>query len=158
MADQPAMPETRVDHVGIAVESIADAEGLLFALGCEKIHEEVGEYGEFTWATYALGDASRLELIAPREGSKSFLTDFLERNGPGPHHVTLEVADLEATVDALEARGISVVDRAEFDDWDEAFVAPGNPTGTLFQLMEYHNGYAEKREAGHRLFVGGESL
>ncbi|MFC4437232.1 MULTISPECIES: VOC family protein [Natrialbaceae] len=151
------MPAIRVDHVGIAVESIEDAEGLLFALGCEKIHEERGEYGTFTWATYVLGGASRLELIAPA-GADSFLTDFLERNGPGLHHVTLEVADLDAAIDALEAQEVSVVDRVEFDHWKEAFLPPSNPTGALFQLMEYEDGYAQTRAAGTRLFVDGNPL
>ncbi|MDG5820314.1 VOC family protein [Natronococcus sp. A-GB7] len=152
------MPAVRVDHVGIAVESIEEAEELLFALGCEKIHEERSEYGSFTWATYVLGGASRLELIAPQEGSESFLTEFLERNGPGLHHVTLEAADLDRAVAALEKRGVTVVDRAEFEHWTEAFLPPSNPTGALFQLMEYHDGYAETRAAGERLFVGGGRL
>ena len=155
MADLPAM---RVDHVGMAVESIDDAEAFLLALGCEKIHEERSEYGSFTWATYVLGDASRLELIAPEDGSDSFLTAFLEEHGPGLHHVTIEVADLEAAIEALSERGISVVDRAEFDDWGEAFVSPDNPTGALLQLMEYYDGYTDRRDAGRRLFVGGEPL
>ena len=155
MADMPAI---RVDHVGIAVESIAAAEGVLFALGCEKIHEESSEYGEFTWATYVLGDASRLELIAPEDGSDSFLTDYLEREGPGLHHVTLEVSDLERAVDVLKAHDVPVADYAEFEHWAEAFVTPSNATGALFQLMEYYDGYAEHREAGRRLFVDGKPL
>ncbi|SDQ21847.1 VOC family protein [Natronobacterium texcoconense] len=155
MADLPAM---RVDHVGIAVDSIEDAESILFALGCEKIHEERSEYAEFAWATYVLGDASRLELIAPADGSESFLTAFLEENGPGLHHVTLEVANLEAAIEALSEHGVSVVDHAEFDHWGEAFLSPENATGVLFQLMEYDDGYAESRDAGKRLFVRGERL
>lgn len=154
----PAMPAIRVDHVGIAVESIDDAEGLLLALGCEKIHEERSVYGEFTWATYVLGDASRLELVAPEDGSESFLTDFLERNGPGLHHVTFEVADLETAVEVLEANDVSVADYATFEHWEEAFITPRNPTGALFQLMEYDDGYADHRDAGKRLFVHGEPL
>jgi methylmalonyl-CoA/ethylmalonyl-CoA epimerase len=52
----------RVDHVGIAVESIPEAEPVLTALGCEKLTEESVE-GRFRWAYYRLGNASRLELI-----------------------------------------------------------------------------------------------
>lgn len=158
LADMAELPAMRVDHVGIAVESIDEAEELLFALGCEKIHEERSEYGEFTWATYVLGDASRLELVAPADGSDSFLTAFLEERGPGLHHVTIEVADLDAAVEALSERGVAVVDEAEFDHWGEAFVSPDNPTGALFQLMEYYDGYAADRDVGRRLFVGGEPL
>lgn len=146
----------RVDHVGIAVHSISDAEPVLSALGCEKLTEEaVG--GRFRWAYYRLGDASRLELIEPIT-EESFLTDFLDRHGPGLHHVTLEVADIDAVIDGLEASGLRVVDYTEFADWTEAFVSPKNPTGALFQLMEYHAGYAESRPADAELYIGGHPL
>ncbi|MFC7045969.1 VOC family protein [Halobacteriaceae archaeon GCM10025711] len=146
----------RVDHVGIAVESVADAEPLLELLGAEKLVEEESETGTFVWAYYRLGDASRVELIEPVDGTESFLTEFLDRHGPGLHHVTLEVADIDAVVDALEAHDVRVVDRATFDGWTEAFVSPRDASGVLFQLMEYDDRFADRYDAG--LFVGGERL
>ncbi len=147
----------RVDHVGIAVESIEDAEPVLFALGCRKfIEESVG--GEFRWAQYDFGQqASRLELVAP-EAPDTFLTDFLEEHGPGLHHVTLEVADIGAVVDALGAADLRVVDSREMGDWTEAFVSPANPTGTLFQLFEFHASYDEGRPPAGQLYVDGRRL
>ncbi|PSQ16449.1 glyoxalase [Halobacteriales archaeon QS_8_69_26] len=143
----------RVDHVGIAVRSVADAEPVLQALGCEKLLDETVE-GRFRWVYYRLGDASRVELIEPvAEGS--FLTDYLDDHGPGLHHVTLEVADIDAVIEGLEAAGLRVVARREFDDWTEAFVSPRNPTGTLFQLMEYHDGWAGGRLPPEELYVNG---
>ena len=151
-------PAMRVDHVGIAVESIADAEGLLLALGAEEVHAETTR-ATFTWATYRLGDASRFELLEPVDGTESFLTEFLDRYGPGPHHVTLEVSDIDAAVERIEAAGYPVVGRETHDDWSEAFVSPSNPTGTLVQLMEYHETYAANRDADDEaLFVRGEPL
>lgn len=138
----------RVDHVGIAVESVSEAESLLSVLGAVKRHEEPSPDGSFTWGTYELGGASRLELIAPRGDAESFLTTFLDQNGPGVHHVTLEVADIDAVVATLDAAGVRVVDVTERDDWTEAFVSPRNSTGVLFQLMEYHEGY-ETDHGGH---------
>ncbi len=147
----------RVDHTGIAVESIADAEPILFALGCRKLIEESVE-GRFRWAQYDFGQsASRLELIAP-EAEGSFLTQFLDEHGPGLHHVTLEVADIDAVVEALEKEGVDVVEYEEFDDWTEAFLSPANPTGTLFQLMEYHDDYGEGRPPAEDLYVDGTQL
>jgi methylmalonyl-CoA/ethylmalonyl-CoA epimerase len=149
----------RVDHVGIAVESVPEAEAVLAVLGAVKQHEERSPDGSFTWGTYALGGASRLELVSPREeGGESFLTDFLDRHGPGVHHVTLEVADLETVVDSLESAGVRVVDVTERDDWTEAFVSPHNPTGVLFQLMEYHEGYAARHGGREAAYVGGVPL
>lgn len=143
----------RVDHIGIAVPDIAEAEPVLLALGCEPLHEEPMD--ELVWAYYALGDASRIELVEPTNDD-SFLAAYLERNGPGLHHVTLEVADIDAVIDTLEAEGITVVDRAERKGWTEAFVSPGNATGALFQLMEYHDDFDEGRPDD--LFVGGERV
>ena len=149
-------PPARVDHVGIAVTDIDDAEATLFALGCERVYRETVEDRTFEWATYVLGDASRLELIAPVDG-ESFLTDYLDEHGPGLHHVTLEVVDIDAAIDALEGEGERVVGYAVEDGWTEAFVSPQNPTGALFQLMEYHDDYSDKG-ADDALFVRGDPL
>ncbi len=146
----------RVDHVGIAVESVAAADPVLRALGCERLLDETVE-GRFRWVYYRLGDASRVELVEP-VADGTFLTDFLDRNGPGLHHVTLEVADIDVAAAAAEAAGLDVVDRATFEDWHEAFVSPTNPTGTLFQLIEHRDSYAEGRAPPADLFVDGERL
>ncbi|WP_411966194.1 VOC family protein [Haloferax sp. YSMS24] len=150
------MPPARVDHVGIAVADIDDAEATLFALGCDRVYRETVSDETFEWATYVLGDASRLELIAPVHG-ESFLTAYLDENGPGLHHVTLEVVDIDAAITALEAAGERVVGYAVEDGWTEAFVSPQNPTGALFQLMEYHDDYSDKGD-DDALFVHGEPL
>ncbi|ARS89540.1 VOC family protein [Natrarchaeobaculum aegyptiacum] len=147
----------RVDHVGIAVESVADAEPVLAALGCEKIVDDVVE-DRFRWVYYELGNASRIELIEP-VAEESFLTTYLEEHGPGLHHVTLEVGDIEAVMEVLEAKGITVVDYAEYEGWNEAFVSPRNATGTLFQLMEYADEYPESQGlSGEELYVGGSRV
>jgi len=143
--------------MGIAVESISDAEPVLFALGCRKLIEESVE-GRFRWAQYDFGrDASRLELIAP-EIEGTFLTAYLNENGPGLHHVTLEVADIDSVAATVEEAGLDVVEYREYEDWTEAFIPPSNPTGALFQLFEYHDGYAEGRPAREKLYVNGERL
>ncbi|QHS16838.1 VOC family protein [haloarchaeon 3A1-DGR] len=150
-------PPARVDHVGIAVEDVESAEPLLAALGCERLIDDVVD-DRFRWAYYELGDGSRIELIEP-VAEESFLTDFLDRHGPGLHHVTIEVADIDAMTATLEAAGFEVVDREEYAEWTEAFVSPRNPTGTLFQLMEYTAAYPENRGyAPADLFVGDDRL
>jgi len=165
-ADLPPMPPARVDHVGIAVRDVDAAEPTLRALGCTPVHRETLASSGFEWATYVLGDASRLELIAPvdgvdgeegNEGEASFLTRFLADHGPGLHHVTLEVTDVDAAVTRLEAAGERIVGHAVEDGWTEAFVSPQNPTGALFQLMEYHDDYGD-RGRDEALFVRGDPL
>ncbi|MGQ5517610.1 VOC family protein [Halococcus saccharolyticus] len=146
----------RIDHVGIAVEEFETAETVLHALGAEKYVDDTGPDGEFRWVGYVLGDASRLELITPLVAG-SFLDEFLDRNGPGLHHVTCEVADIDAVAASLTDAGVTVVDRAEHEVYTELFVSPHNPTGTLFQLMEYHDTYEERYDPDHS-FVGGHRV
>lgn len=154
----------RVDHVGIAVPSIADAEPVLEALGCEKLLDERVPPGSdpppdgdarLRWAYYRLGDASRLELVEP-VAPDSAIRAFLDREGgPGLHHVTLEVADLDSVVATVSEAGFQVVDRAAYDGWREAFLSPRNPTGVLFQFMEYADSFHEGRRPPEELFVNG---
>lgn len=130
----------RVDHVGIAVEDREPLAGVLEAMGGELIADEPAE--GFRWIQYELGELSRIELIEPTE-EDTFLTEFLDEEGPGLHHVTLEVADIDAMTAHLREQGVRVVDRADHEGYREAFVSPRSTGGTLFQLMEYEPGYAE---------------
>lgn len=149
--------DIRVDHIGIAVESVENAEPVLTTLGCEKLIDDTVE-DRFRWVYYKLGGASRLELIEPL-AEESFLTDFLESHGPGLHHVTLEVADIDTVIETLDAAGIDTIDRRTYEGWTEAFVSPRNATGVLFQLMEYHEPFTSEREHGpETLFIDGERL
>lgn len=147
----------RLDHVGIAVEDVEAAEPVFDALGCEKLSDETGADGSYRWVYYRLGDASRLELVTPLS-EDSFIRTYLDENGPGLHHVTFEVADVDAAVEELTDAGLRIVDRAAYEDYSEAFVSPRNPTGALFQLMEYHDDYADGRGDPETLFVGGSRV
>jgi methylmalonyl-CoA/ethylmalonyl-CoA epimerase len=145
----------RVEHIGIAVRDVDPAEAVFTALGATKYVDDTDPAGDFRWIGYKLGDASGLELITPL-ADRTFLTDFLDEHGPGLHHVTFEVADMDAVVAALEAADVPVVDRAEHDFYEEAFVSPRNPTGALLQLMRYKDGYEEVYGDGtDSPFVGG---
>jgi methylmalonyl-CoA/ethylmalonyl-CoA epimerase len=126
-----------IDHVGIAVESIDEAQPLLELLGTKRAPAREGSDGTFNWVHYDLPGGGRLELIEPVEGVESFLTDFLDERGPGLHHVTLEVADVDAAVELLESSGIRIVDRQTKGSLEVAYVSPRNPTGVLFQLIEW---------------------
>jgi methylmalonyl-CoA/ethylmalonyl-CoA epimerase len=136
----------RVEHTGIAVEDFEAAEAVLEVFGARQYVDDTGPDDGFRWAGYVLGDASRLELVTPLADG-NFIRDFLDRHGPGLHHVTLEVEDMDAVVDACEEHDLTVVDRAQYDTYEEAFLSPANPTGVLFQFMRYRDSYAEKYDS-----------
>jgi len=101
----------RIDHLGIAVRSLAEAlpfyrETLGLALAGV---EEVPEY-RVRVAFLHVGE-TKIELLEPTRGD-GMIAEFLGAHGPGLHHVAYEVDDVARAIAACEARGVRMVDRA----------------------------------------------
>src|SRR5919206_4693925 len=99
----------RIEHIGIATERIDEA--LAFwrdALGLSVVHtEEVAEQGVRV-AMLPVGEP-RIELLEPtHEGSP--VAKFLQKRGPGIHHVAVRVADIRAALARLKEKGARLVD------------------------------------------------
>ncbi len=100
------LPGTRIDHLGIAVRSIAAARGFYEALGLLVTHEETVEHEGVRTAMIPLGE-SRVELLEPL-GAETTVARFLDKRGEGLHHVALHVEDIEATWAELAGRGVTI--------------------------------------------------
>jgi len=132
------MKPKRVDHIGIAVRSIAESLPLWEeALGLDfQAPEEVADQG----VTVAVGRAgeTRIELLEPA-GPESPVARFLESRGPGIHHVALAVDDLTGALEKLSKRGIPLIDRAPRRGSEGrliAFVHPRGGSGVLLELCQ----------------------
>lgn len=128
----------KIDHLGIAVSSIEDA--LAFyrdALGLVVTgRETVAEQG-VNVAMLPVGE-SRVELLEPT-GPDTPVGKFLERRGPGLHHVCYGVPDIEAALSVLRARGVRLIDeqpRIGAGGHLVAFVHPSASGGVLVELVE----------------------
>ena len=126
-----------MDHVGIAVRSIAEALDVYRALGLEVAHrEEIASQGVAT-ALIPVGE-SRLELLEPT-AADSPVGRFLAKRGPGLHHICLAVADLEAALADLSRRGFRLLNTAPVPGADGrrvAFLHPAAGHGVLLELSE----------------------
>jgi methylmalonyl-CoA epimerase len=100
----------RIDHLGIAVESIAAARGLYEALGLSVTHEETVEHEGVRAAMIPVGE-SRVELLEPL-GPETTVGRFLSKRGAGLHHVALHVDDIQAAWAELQGRGVTIVSPA----------------------------------------------
>src|SRR5512143_4198020 len=101
------MTRLKIDHIGIAVPSLADATAAWEALGfrVEATHEVPTE--KVRVAFLPVGE-SRLELLEPTDPS-SVIARFLEKRS-GLHHVCVLVDDLDAALGAMRARGVPLLD------------------------------------------------
>jgi methylmalonyl-CoA/ethylmalonyl-CoA epimerase len=127
-----------LDHIGIAVEDLSEA--LAFyrdALGLEVDPPEEVPSQRVRAHFVPVGEAT-LELLEPTSDD-SPIAKFIEKRGPGVHHVTLRVDDLRATLDRLKARGVRLIDetpRAGAEDALIAFIHPASTHGVLVELKQ----------------------
>jgi methylmalonyl-CoA/ethylmalonyl-CoA epimerase len=129
---------TRINHVGIAVRSLDDALpfyrdhlGMTFA-GIEEVAEQ-----KVRVAMLQVGE-SKIELLEPT-GADSPVAKFLEKNGPGIHHLAYEVVDIEAAIAKLLADGARMIDerpRSGAHGTRIAFVHPKSSNGVLTELCQ----------------------
>lgn len=128
----------RIDHVGIAVAQLEPALSLYSEqFDVELVHRERLCDGGVDAAMIS-GGGGQLELLAPLVGGTP-LARFLEKRGPGMHHVAYEVEDIEATLATLRARAVALIDkvpRAGIHDSLVAFVHPSSCCGVLTEIVQ----------------------
>jgi hypothetical protein len=135
------MPSTidgvTLDHVAVAVESWAEAWPR-YAVGLGGGWSSGGQNVGFAPAQLRFANGGRVEILQPwRSEDNPFLRRFLDRHGPGPHHLTFKVPDLASALDQGRAAGFSPVGvDLSNADWKEAFLHPRQATGIVVQLAQ----------------------
>jgi methylmalonyl-CoA epimerase len=127
-----------IDHVGIAVEDLDGALALYEgAFEMPLAHREtVGEQG--VEAVLLDAGETHVELLRPL-GPETPVGRFLERSGPGLHHVAYRVTDIEATLAQLDRRGIELIDsqpRIGIRKSRVAFLHPRATGSVLTEIVE----------------------
>jgi methylmalonyl-CoA epimerase len=131
-----AAPRISIDHLGIAVNSIDQAAAFYRAIGLEVEHRETVAKEKVHVAMLPAGD-SRIELLEPSEPDSS-VAKYLEKRGPGLHHVALKVPDLNAAVERLRAAGSRLLNEPRQGAGGHlyVFVHPASTGGVLLELIQ----------------------
>jgi methylmalonyl-CoA/ethylmalonyl-CoA epimerase len=129
---------TKINHIGIAVKSLEesipfyrDQLSMPFA-GIEEVAEQ-----RVRVAMLQVGE-SKIELLEPTS-EDSPVAKFIEKNGPGIHHLAYEVNDIEAAIGKLMADGARMIDekpRNGAHGTRIAFVHPKSSNGVLTELCQ----------------------
>ena len=128
----------RIDHIGVAVEDI-DAAMELYARDFQmrEQHRETVEAQGVEAVLLEVGD-SHVELIKPL-GPETGVAKFIAKNGPGLHHVAYGTDDIEASLEAVRAAGLRLIDeqpRTGIRNSRVAFLHPKSTGGVLTELVE----------------------
>jgi methylmalonyl-CoA/ethylmalonyl-CoA epimerase len=126
------------DHLGVATtdaRALASLFGDLFGAGVA--HEE--EFDGMRIVFLELGDG-HLELLEPGEASEGAIARYLDRHGPGIHHVAVRTDDVAATLAHAREMGLELVDEEPRPGaWghDVAFLHPESTGGVLVEFVEH---------------------
>jgi LAO/AO transport system kinase len=126
----------RLDHLGIAVRSIAGARRLYEALGMRVTAEETVEQERVRTAMLPVGE-SRLELLEP-VGEESVIGRFLAKRGEGLHHVALHCEDIDGVFARLKAEGVRLASEkvgVGAGGHRYFFVHPASAGGVLLEIV-----------------------
>jgi methylmalonyl-CoA epimerase len=126
-----------IDHLGIAVKSLAAAKRIYENLGLATSSEEVVEGEQVRVAMVPVGE-SRLELMEATS-ENSAVAKFIAKRGEGLHHVCLRVPDLAAAVERLRTDGVRLVSneiKTGAGGHRYVFVHPSSAGGVLLELVE----------------------
>lgn len=133
------MPKVkRIDHIAILVDDMEKTLGFWSqALGMEvsDIQDVPTEAAQIAFLPTG---GSEIELVRPTTDD-SGLAKYLEKRGPGMHHVCLEVDDIAGMLRQLEGQGIQLINdepRTAADGRKYAFIHPKSTNGVLVELYE----------------------
>jgi methylmalonyl-CoA/ethylmalonyl-CoA epimerase len=128
----------RIDHIGVAVEELDEAVALYSErLGMPVQHRETVEEQGVEAVLLGVGE-SHVELLRPL-GPETAVGRFLQRNGPGLHHVAYGTDDIDSALEAVREAGLRLIDerpRTGIRNSRVAFVHPGSTGGVLTELVE----------------------
>jgi methylmalonyl-CoA/ethylmalonyl-CoA epimerase len=127
----------KIDHVAICVADLDDSAARWRTLfGLTPQSREVVASQKTEAVLLPIGETS-VELITPR--GNDGLTRFLDKRGPGLHHVAIEVEGIESAIAFLKGLGVPMIDesaRVGARGHKVAFVHPKATAGVLVELVE----------------------
>jgi methylmalonyl-CoA epimerase len=127
----------KIDHVGIAVKSLAAAKSVYEKLGLSVSAEETVEQEQVRVVMVPVGE-SRLELLEAT-AEDSTIAKFVAKRGEGLHHICLRVPDLPAAVERMKKDGVRLVSeeiKIGAGGHKYVFVHPSSAGGVLLELVE----------------------
>lgn len=125
-----------IDHIGIAVKSLADSVPVYASLLGQNPTGEEEVPSESVRVAFFGEDSGRVELLEPTS-SESPIARFLESRGPGIHHVCFSVPDVDAAARRAQAAGLSLIPpgvRPGAGGKRVAFLHPRTTGGVLIEL------------------------
>lgn len=133
-----------LDHIGVAVESLEKGKPFYEALGLGPMTTEAVPSEKVTTGFFQLGNSCTIELLEPMDPD-STIAKYIQKRGPGIHHICLRVPDIRSVLKILKAQGVQLINeepKKGAHDCLVAFVHPKSTGGVLIELSQRPEGAA----------------
>jgi methylmalonyl-CoA/ethylmalonyl-CoA epimerase len=138
MITHPLFQNMKMDHIGIAVNSIEEAMQFYSGFDYKDVKTEVVTKDQVKVAFLPLKNSVNIELLEPLN-PESPVAKFIQKRGTGIHHICLAVENIEEVLKKLKAHGVQLIDekpRQGAHHCMVAFVHPKSTGGVLLELSE----------------------
>ncbi len=127
-----------LDHIGIAVPALDQGGDFYRALGLSEDHREFVPSEKVNTAFYGLGNRVNLELLEGTDPDGT-IRKFVDKRGPGIHHICLRVKHLDELVAQLKSKNVQLINDVPKEGAHNCrvvFVHPKATGGVLIELSE----------------------
>lgn len=130
------MQPTHIEHIGIAVQSLDESipyyEKVL-GLKCYAVEEVVDQ--KVKTAFFKVGD-TKIELLEPT-ADDSPIAKYLEKKGPGIHHLAFAMPDVDKSLEEAEEKGVRLIDKTSRQGAEGLNIGFLHPKSTGGVLTEF---------------------
>jgi methylmalonyl-CoA/ethylmalonyl-CoA epimerase len=131
----------RIDHVAIAVRD-ADLAAAQYSKLLNAVHirtETLREKAGMVKVAYMQIGENVLSLVQSLEAD-GFINQHIDQHGEGLHHLGLEVDNLDAFIQEVEAKGYKIPLRDDFSNRREVVLRPRDANGVVLQVLQWNGG------------------
>ena len=128
----------KIEHIGIAVENLEESNALFSKLFGESHYKTEAVEKEGVMTSFFKVGANKIELLEATKPD-SPIAKFIERKGPGIHHIAIAVDDIVAEIERLKSEGFEVLNETPKQGADNklvAFLHPKSSNGVLIELCQ----------------------
>lgn len=128
----------KIEHIGIAVNSLAEGEALYESLLGVKSYKREEVTSEKVVTSFFRQGPNKIELLAPI-GEDGPISKFLSKKGPGIHHIAYAVADIKTEMIRLSSEGFTLLNeepKIGADNKLVCFIHPKTAGGVLVELCQ----------------------
>ena len=128
----------KIEHIGIAVNSLEEGEALYKSLLGVKPYKREEVLSEKVTTSFFRQGPNKIELLAPI-GDDGPISKYLAKKGPGIHHIAYAVTDILAEMERLKSEGFQLLNEEPKKGADNkyvCFVHPKSAGGVLVELCQ----------------------